>query len=130
MMLLLTPKPSEVAGRPKDPDPAKALVTAELARMIEAGTAAIATLESGTPEVEIGERRSEIGHEGLDVITTLSRFMQRILQQHVRRCNLVHHAQIAGLVPEVGEPTADNGLAVILQAHGSASRFIAMQVTD
>src|SRR3984893_18006758 len=35
------------------------------------------------PEIEIRERLPKIRHEGLDVILAATRFMQRILQQHV-----------------------------------------------
>src|SRR5215472_14769842 len=56
----------------------------------------------------------------------LARLMQRVYQQHVRRRNLVDHTQIAGRAPKIGEPTADNSLVVILQAHGSASRLLCL----
>ena len=62
MILLLTPKPSEGGGRPEKPDQAKALVTAELARMIEAGNATIAPLEFGTLELRL--TTGEIFHLG------------------------------------------------------------------
>src|SRR5215472_1128448 len=60
----------------------------------------------------------------------LARLMQRVFQQHVRRRNLVDHTQIAGLAPKIGEPTADNSLVVILQAHGSASRLLPHRSPD
>ena len=81
------------------------------------------------PEVQIGERGAEIGHEGLDVFATFAGLMQRVFQQHVRRGNVVDHTQMADLAPKVSEPTADNGLVVILHAHGSASGFVASRVT-
>ena len=49
MALLL----SEGRGRREKPDAVRALVLAELARTIEAGGAAIATLESGTLELRL-----------------------------------------------------------------------------
>src|ERR1700736_3862460 len=73
------------------------------------------------PEVQVGEGSSEIGHESLDVLATFPRFMQRVLQQHVRRSNLVDHFQVAFFTPESGEPGADDGLVVILQAHECTS---------
>jgi hypothetical protein len=75
------------------------------------------------PEVEVGERGAEIRHEGLDVFATIPRLMQRVFQQHVGCGDLIDHVQVAGLAPEVGEPTADDCLVVILQAHASASRL-------
>jgi hypothetical protein len=36
--------------------------------------------------------------------------MQRILQQHVGRGELVHDIEVAGLAPEVGEPSPDDSL--------------------
>src|SRR5215469_9030276 len=64
------------------------------------------------------------------MLATLARLMQRVFQQHVRRRNLVDHTQIAGLAPKIGEPTADNSLVVILQAHGSASRLLPHRSPD
>src|SRR5208337_750981 len=75
---------------------------------------------SRAPEVEIGERCTEIGHEGLYVAATFPWFVQRVSQQHVRCGDLIDHAKVAGFVPEVGEPAADDRLVVILQAHASA----------
>jgi hypothetical protein len=69
MMPLLTPKPSEGGGRPEKPDQAKALVTAELARMIEAGNATIVPLESGTLELRLAT--GEIFHFGDGAITRI-----------------------------------------------------------
>ena len=45
------------------------------------------------PEIEVRERRTEIGHEGLDVLVALPRLMQRIFQQHVRCGDFVDDAQ-------------------------------------
>ena len=72
------------------------------------------------PEIEIGERGPEVGHEGLDVFAAAARLMQRVFQQHVRRGDLIDDRQIDVLAPEVGEPAADDGLVVFLFAHWSA----------
>src|SRR6202008_2164114 len=60
----------------------------------------------GAPEIEIGERLAEIGHERLDVGMAPTRRMQRILQEHVGSGELVNDAEIAGLTPEVCKPVA------------------------
>src|SRR6185295_1008133 len=49
---------------------------------------------------------------------------QRVFQQHVRRGDLVDHGQVEDFAPEIAEPAADDGLVVILQAHGGASRLL------
>jgi hypothetical protein len=69
------------------------------------------------PEIEIGKRGAEIGHERPDVVTATPRGMQRIFEQHVRCGNLVDHGEIDLLAPEVGKPAADNGLVVAFLAH-------------
>src|SRR3984885_15943896 len=43
----------------------------------------------GTPEVEVRECTTEIGHESLDIVTAATRCVQGIFQQHVRRGDLV-----------------------------------------
>jgi hypothetical protein len=43
--------------------------------------------------------------------------VQRILQQHVRRRELVDNRKVAGLAPELGEPAADDGLVVVFYRH-------------
>ena len=47
--------------------------------------------------------------------------VQRVLQQHVRRGDVVDNGEIAGLTPEFGEPAADDGLVVLFFAHVSSS---------
>src|SRR4029077_4047734 len=69
------------------------------------------------PEVEVRKRLAEIGHERFDVVATPARIMQRILQQHVGRGKLVPDIEIAGLAPEIGEPSADDRLVALLFAH-------------
>src|SRR5215475_1943218 len=44
-----------------------------------------------TPEIEIGECGTEVGHERLDVVTAAARFMQRVFEHHVGCGNLVDH---------------------------------------
>jgi hypothetical protein len=69
------------------------------------------------PEIEIRECLPEVGHEGLDVIATPAGFVQRILQQHVGRGQFIDDAEIAGLAPEMREPSTDDGLVVIFLRH-------------
>ena len=71
----------------------------------------------GAPEVEVRKRRPEVRHERLDVVTAAARFVQRILQQHVRCSNLVDDGKLDVLASEIGEPAADNGLVVLFLAH-------------
>jgi hypothetical protein len=60
----------EDGGRPKDSDAAKALVMAELARIVEAGGAVMATLESGTLELRLAT--GEIFHLGEETVTRIA----------------------------------------------------------
>jgi len=71
----------------------------------------------GAPEIEIRERRTEIGHERLDVFSAAAGFVQRIFEQHVGRGNLVDDREIDVLTPEVGKPAADDGLIVCFLAY-------------
>jgi hypothetical protein len=48
----------------------------------------------------------EIGHERLDVFMTTVRLVQRVLEQHVRRGDLIDDAEVALLTPETPEPAA------------------------
>jgi hypothetical protein len=54
MTLILNSSLADEGGAPENPDVAKALVMAELARIVEEGAAVIATLESGTIELRLG----------------------------------------------------------------------------
>src|ERR1700756_320799 len=67
----------------------------------------------GAPEVEIGERGAEIGHERLDVGAAAPGLMQRIFEQHVGGGDLIDDTEIDGLAPELGEPTTNDGLVII-----------------
>src|ERR1700730_8802847 len=69
------------------------------------------------PEVEIGERLSEVGHERLDVFTAAARFVERILQEHVGRSKFIDNSEIASLTPKIREPPANNGLVVFFLGH-------------
>src|ERR1700674_4099259 len=71
----------------------------------------------GAPEIEVRKCFAEIGHERLDVLTAAARLVQRILQKHVRRGEFIDDAEIAGLAPEIGEPTAHDCLVVIFLGH-------------
>jgi hypothetical protein len=53
MTLILISNLADEGGALEDPDVAKALVMAELARIVEEGGAVIATLESGTIELRL-----------------------------------------------------------------------------
>ena len=55
----------------------------------------------GAPEVEIRERRTEIGHERLDVVTATARFVQGILQEHVGRGDFVDDAETCRSFPRI-----------------------------
>src|SRR5258708_22459152 len=68
---------------------------------------------SGAPEVEIGERFAEIGHECLDVLAATARLVQRVLKKHFRSGKLVDDVEGAGLGPEIGGPTDQHGLVVL-----------------
>src|ERR1700735_3119109 len=70
-----------------------------------------------TPEIEVWEGPAEVAHEGLDVIATAARLVERILQQHVRCGDVVDDSEVALLAPKVGEPSADYVLVVFLFAH-------------
>ena len=73
------------------------------------------------PEIEIGERGAEVGHERLDVVAAAAGLVQRIFQQHVGRGDLVDDREIDVLAPEFGEPAADDGLVVFFLAHWNGS---------
>ena len=54
MTLIVNSNVAEEGGGLDDPDVAKALVMAELARIVQEGAAVIATLGSGTIELRLG----------------------------------------------------------------------------
>ena len=70
--MTLVPKPNLVdeRGAPENPDVAKALVMAELVRIVEEGAAVIATLESGTIELRLAT--GEVFHLGDKVVTRIA----------------------------------------------------------
>src|SRR6266436_146355 len=84
----------------------------------------------GAPELEVRKGCTEVGHEGLDVFTAAARFVERVLQQHVRRGDVVDDGQITLLTPEFGEPADDGGLVVFFFAHVSSSRCNPARITD
>jgi hypothetical protein len=55
--------------------------------------------------------------EGLDVLLAAARFVERVMLQHIRRCQIVDDAEIAGLAPELGKPVADDVLVFTFLAH-------------
>jgi hypothetical protein len=57
-------------GAPENSDVAKALVVAELVRIVEEGAAVIATLESGTIELRLAT--GEVFHLGDKVVTRIA----------------------------------------------------------
>src|SRR6202022_4685765 len=69
------------------------------------------------PEVQIRERLSEVRHERLDVFPATARFVERILQEHVRRGEFIDNSEVASLAPEIREPPADNGLVIFFLRH-------------
>ncbi len=70
MMLIHTLTPAEEAGWKLAPDMAKALVMAAVARIVEAGNAAIVVLESGTIELRLVT--DEIFHLGERTVTRIA----------------------------------------------------------
>jgi len=70
-----------------------------------------------TSEIEVRERRAEIGHERPDIVAATTWLVQRVFEQHIRRRNLVDDREIDLLAPELGEPAADNGLVIVFLAH-------------
>ena len=69
-MTLIPLNPPKGGKRPKEPDVAKALVMAALARIIEEGGATIATLESGTLELRLAT--GEIFHLGEGTVARIA----------------------------------------------------------
>src|SRR3954468_3460298 len=69
MTPILTLNLPKDGGRPEEPDVAKALVMAALARSVEEGGAVIATLESGTLELRLAT--GEIFHLGEGTVTRI-----------------------------------------------------------
>jgi hypothetical protein len=67
MTLIFAPNLAGDAGALEDPDVAKALVMAELARIVDEGGALIVTLESGMLELRLAT--GEIFHLGEEVVT-------------------------------------------------------------
>ena len=70
MTLILNSNLVDEGGALEDPDVAKALVMAELARIVEEGGAVIATLESGTIELRLAT--GEVFHLGEKVVTRIA----------------------------------------------------------
>jgi hypothetical protein len=70
MTLILAFNLAEEGGGPRDPDVAKALVMAELARIVEEGGAVIAMLEFGTLELRL--LTGEIFHLGDKAVTRIA----------------------------------------------------------
>ena len=67
MTLIVASNPGEEGAGPGNEDVAKATVMAEVARIVEEGDAAIATLESGTLELRFAT--GEVFHLGEETIT-------------------------------------------------------------
>lgn len=70
MTLIFAPNLTGGGGGLEDPDVAKALVMAELARIVEQGDAVIITLESGTLELRL--ETGEIFHLGEAAVTRIA----------------------------------------------------------
>ena len=70
MTLILNSNLADGGSAPENPDAAKALVMAELARIVEEGAAVIATLESGTIELRLAT--GEVFHLGDKVVTRIA----------------------------------------------------------
>jgi hypothetical protein len=70
MTLILNSNLADGGSAPENPDVAKPLVMAELARIVEEGAAVIATLESGTIELRLAT--GEVFHLGDKVVTRIA----------------------------------------------------------
>jgi hypothetical protein len=70
MMLILALNPGEEGARPEDADVAKAIVMANVARIVEDGDAAITTLASGILELRFAT--GEIFHLGKETVTRIA----------------------------------------------------------
>lgn len=70
MTLILNSNLADGGSAPENPDVAKGLVMAELARIVEEGAAVIATLESGTIELRLAT--GEVFHLGDKVVTRIA----------------------------------------------------------
>jgi hypothetical protein len=70
MTLIFAPNLAEDGGALEDPNVAKALVMAELARIVDEGGALIVTLESGTLELRLAT--GEIFHLGEAAVTRIT----------------------------------------------------------
>src|SRR5258706_16341135 len=70
-----------------------------------------------TPEVEVRESFPKTSHERLDVFTTAARFVQGILQKHVRRGKFVDDCRVPGSAPESFEPLTYDDLVYLLLGH-------------
>ena len=70
MTLILNSNLADGGSAPENPDVAKTLVMAELARIVEEGAAVIATLESGTIELRLAT--GEVFHLGDKVVTRIA----------------------------------------------------------
>jgi hypothetical protein len=70
MTLILNSNLVDEGGAPENPDAAKALVMAELVRIVEEGAAVIATLASGTIELRLAT--GEVFHLGDKVVTRIA----------------------------------------------------------
>ena len=70
MTLILKSNLADAGSAPENPPVAKALVMAELARIVEEGAAVIATLESGTIELRLAT--GEVFHLGDKVVTRIA----------------------------------------------------------
>jgi len=75
-------------------------------------------------EAEIGEGLAEAGDELAHVLAAAAGFMQRVLQQHVGRRELVDHLGVPGIAPELGEPAADDRLVFLFLGHDGCSSVL------
>src|SRR5215510_10011039 len=70
------------------------------------------------PKAEVREGPAEFGHELLHVLATATRRMQRILQENVRRAELIDDAGVPGVAPKLLEPSSHDGFVVLYLRHG------------
>src|SRR5262245_62667714 len=71
----------------------------------------------GGAEMEIGERRAELGHERLRLRAAPAWRMHGILQQDIGCRELIDDAGVPRIAPELREPATDDGLVLLFLRH-------------
>jgi hypothetical protein len=77
------------AGRPPTRKSVKARTRMDAATPLTDDVVAFCDQIRCAPEIKVRECGTEISHERHDILAAAPRFMQRVLQQHIRRGNLI-----------------------------------------